>query len=55
MDAKKLVLVVLVLFLGFWLFNDPNGLADSTTSAAQSLAGLTAQVFRALISFIGSF
>ena len=30
---KKLVIAVVVIFLGFWMFTDPNGLADSAQSA----------------------
>lgn len=55
MDVKKLLLVMLIAFFGFWLFQDPNGLADSTTMAVSGLGDLTAQLFRAVISFIGSF
>ena len=32
MKAKKLVLAVVVVFLGFWMFTDPNGLAQAFRS-----------------------
>lgn len=54
-DVKKLMLVLLIAFFGFWLFQDPNGLADSTSTAASSLGSVASQVFSALIDFIGSF
>lgn len=55
MDAKKLLLALVVVFVGFWLFTDPNGLADAATTGAQSAWGLLAQLFRALISFVDAF
>ena len=33
---KKLILGVLVLFVGFWLFQDPHGLADTAKSAGSN-------------------
>jgi hypothetical protein len=54
MDAKKLVLLLLVVFIGFWMFTDPNGLATTATSSAESAWGLLAQLFRALISFFSA-
>lgn len=30
---KKAIIAVLVVFLGFWLFQDPHGLAHATKSA----------------------
>ena len=52
MDAKKLLLLLAVLFLGFWMFTDPCGLADSAKSAASSAWSLLIQVFDALIGFV---
>ena len=54
MDAKKLLLVLAVVFLGFWMFTDPNGLADAATTGADTAWGLTTQLFRALINFFGA-
>ncbi|UMG92998.1 hypothetical protein [Nocardioides sp. TF02-7] len=33
MDAKKLIAVVVVVFLGFWMLTDPSGLAENAKSA----------------------
>lgn len=52
MDAKKLLLLLAVLFLGFWMFTDPSGLADSAKTAASSAWSLLIQVFDALIGFV---
>ncbi|NYG60616.1 hypothetical protein BJ980_003539 [Nocardioides daedukensis] len=52
MDAKKGVLAVVVLFLGFWMFKDPSGLADIASSGAGEGWGLTTQLFDATINFI---
>lgn len=54
MDAKKLVLLLLVLFIGFWMFTDPNGLATTATSSAETTWGLMTQLFRALINFFSA-
>ena len=29
MNAKKIILVVVVVFLGFWMLTEPSGLADA--------------------------
>ena len=29
MNAKKVVAVVVIVFLGFWMFTDPDGLAQN--------------------------
>ena len=55
MNTKKLLLVLVVVFVGFWLFTDPNGLADSATAGAASAWGLMTQLFEALISFVRAF
>lgn len=49
---KKVLLVLVVLFLGFWLMTDPSGLADASGSAAGGLWGATEQLFGALIDFV---
>jgi len=51
---SKVIAVVVVGFLGFWMFTDPSGLADVAQSAAGSLKTLTTQLFGALIDFIGA-
>ena len=50
---KKAVIAVLVLFLGFWMFTDPSGLADTSTSAGGQLTDWGEQLFRAVIDFVG--
>lgn len=52
MDAKKLVLLVVVVFLGFYMFQDPSGLADLAGAAAREGWSLTAQLFEATIRFL---
>ena len=39
MNAKKLVLVVVIVFLGFWMFTDPNGLAEAARSGGAADLG----------------
>lgn len=48
---KKVGLVLLVLFLGFWLLNDPQGMADSSAAAVGAIWGLTEQVFTSAMDF----
>ena len=43
---------LVVLFLGFWLFTDPNGAADNAQSAASWLWDGTKQGFQAVIDFL---
>lgn len=52
MDAKKLLLAVVAVFLGWWMFTDPKGLADAATTCAGTLWVLATQLFRALINFV---
>ncbi len=42
-------LALVVVFLGFWMFTDPDGLADSSGA----LWGATTQLFSAVIRFFG--
>ena len=55
MNGKKLLLVVLVLFLGFWMFHDPQGLAHATKSTADGTFGGGAHLFGAVLHFVKSF
>jgi hypothetical protein len=50
--VKKLLLVVVVLFLGFWMFTDPHGLAHTTKSSAGQTWDFSTQLFTALITFL---
>ncbi|WP_162799205.1 hypothetical protein [Nocardioides sp. 616] len=54
MKAKKLILVLVVVFLGFWMFTDPSGLAEAAKSGAGQAWELTTELFRALINFFGA-
>lgn len=54
MDAKKLLGLVVIVFLGFWMFTDPNGLAVTARSAGGQGWDLTTQGFSGLIDFIGA-
>lgn len=51
MDPKKLLLALAVVFLGWWMFTDPKGLAQAATAGAGTLWVLTTQLFRAVIHF----
>lgn len=54
MNAKKAVLAVVVVFLGFWMFTDPNGLAVAAQAGAGQTWSLAEQLFRAVIDFVGA-
>ena len=50
--VKKLLLVVVVVFLGFWMFTDPHGLAHATQDSAGQTWDLSTRMFSALITFL---
>jgi hypothetical protein len=50
---KFLVIGVVVLFVGFWMVQDPGGLATLTKDGAGWLWGVTQTVFGAVIDFTG--
>jgi|EndMetStandDraft_5_1072996.scaffolds.fasta_scaffold24281_2 hypothetical protein len=52
MDPKKLLLALVLVFLGWWMFTDPKGLAEAATTGAGTLWVLTTQLFRAVIHFV---
>lgn len=54
MDTKKLFGLVVVVFLGFWMFTDPTGLAETAKSAGSNGWDLATQAFSGLIDFIGA-
>ena len=55
MNAKKAVLAVVVVFLGFWMFTDPNGLADTAKDAGDAgLERRPSSSSAALIDFVGA-
>lgn len=53
MNAKKLVLVVLLVFIGFWMFTDPSGLAATARSGGEEGWDLLVSLFEAVIRFLG--
>ena len=52
MDAKKLLIALLVVFIGFWMFTDPRGLAEAAGEGSRSAWLLVTQVFGAVIDFV---
>lgn len=50
---KKALVAVLVVFVLFWMFTDPRGLADATGGLASQLASWTEELFTAVIRFAG--
>ncbi|UUW89243.1 MULTISPECIES: hypothetical protein [Pimelobacter] len=54
MDAKKLIGVVVIVFLGFWMFTDPSGLATTSKEAAGGGWDLATQAFKGVIDFVGA-
>lgn len=52
MDAKKLLLALTVVFVGFWMFTDPRSLADAAGQGAGAAWSLTTQFFGAVIDFL---
>lgn len=54
MNAKKLVLAVAVVFVGFWMFTDPDGLAQAARAGVGQVWELAVQLFSAVIEFIGA-
>ena len=54
MNAKKGVLLVVVLFLGFYMFTDPRGLADLAGASGSNGWDLTTQFFEATIRFLNA-
>jgi hypothetical protein len=54
MNAKKAILALVVVFLGFWMFTDPNGLAAAASAGAEQVWVLAQQLFTAIIDFVGA-
>ena len=50
---KKVVVGLLVVFLGFWMVTDPGGLADAAGGAGSGAWQLTQSFFSAVITFFG--
>ena len=51
---KKGAVIIVVLFLGFWLVQDPNGFAGSLKGAGSALWSMLVRLFEAVISFAHS-
>ena len=51
---KKGVGLLVILFLGFWLVQDPSGFADSAKSTVSTIWDLLTQIFDSSISFLKS-
>lgn len=51
----KPIPILVVVFLGFWMFTDPSGLADSAGAVGGQVTDWAGQLFGALIDFIKSF
>jgi len=51
---KKSVLLLVILFLGFWLVQDPNGFAASAKQTGTALWELLSKLFESVISFVHS-
>lgn len=52
MNAKKLLLLVGVVFIGFWLLKDPQGLAEVAGAGGGVAWEFTAGLFDAAITFV---
>jgi len=53
MNAKKVIGILLVLFLGFWMFQDPHGFAQTARTLGGGTWTALTTVFRGLIDVIG--
>ena len=51
---KKGISVLVVVFIGFYMFTDPHGLAHTTKDGAAALWQALTSLFGALIDFINS-
>lgn len=54
MNTKKALLALVVVFLGFWMFTDPNGLAVAARAGADQTWEIATDLFRAVIRFFGA-
>jgi hypothetical protein len=51
---KKGVGLLVILFLGFWLVQDPSGFADSAKSTLSTIWDLLTQLFDSFMTFLQS-
>jgi hypothetical protein len=54
-NKQKIALVVVIVFFGFWMFNDPSGLADTAQSAGGTTWDKSTELFTAVIDFLREF
>lgn len=52
MALKKVVPLLLVVFIGYYMFTDPNGLAELAKDGGTSLWDGLTQLFAAVIDFL---
>ncbi len=52
MSTKKIVTVVVIVFLGFWMFTDPSGLAQVAKDGSANAWSLSTDLFAAVIDFL---
>lgn len=50
---NKAIVVLLVVFVGFWMVTDPHGLAESASTVGSRGADLTGDFFTSVIAFLG--
>ena len=50
--STKLIAAVGVLFVGFWLFTDPRGLADFAGEGGSMIWSVTQEMFLATMTFL---
>ena len=51
---KKVLIGLLVLFLGFWMVQSPNTLASSVQEGGAWVWEMTTRVFTSVINFLGA-
>lgn len=50
---KKAVIALVVVFIGFWLFTDPHGLADVSKAAGTTGWSGVSALFESVIQYVG--
>lgn len=54
MDVKKALVVLALVFLGVWVYNDPTGGAEVARSIAVSVWRFALSLVDAVVDFVGS-
>ena len=54
MSVQKALLAVAVVFLGFWMFTDPGGLAEAVKAGAGQTRELAENLVQAVFRFVGA-